>query len=85
MTARPERRARPWRLAAVLLCGGLALTALGTVLFPDSNLGGGLPLLGAPSTAVGVVMLVVLTIASVVERVERSRRASRGEHAGRRS
>jgi hypothetical protein len=70
-------RARRWRLAAVLLCSGMAFTALGLVLFPDSNLGGGLPLLGAPVATFGVIMLVVLTIVSVVERMERSRRAPR--------
>ncbi len=66
----------------MLLCSGLAITALGLLLlFLDSSLGGGLALLGAPVTTGGVIMLVVLTIVSVVERVERSRCASRGEDA----
>lgn len=66
--------ARRWRLAVVLVGSGLALTGLGLLLFPSSNLGGGLPLLGAPFSAGGVVLLLVLTVASVVEHVRRARR-----------
>jgi hypothetical protein len=57
--------------------GGLACVALGLLLFPDSNLAGGLALVGAPFAWIGAVMLFVFAVASAVERWERRRHARR--------
>jgi hypothetical protein len=64
-------RARQWRLAVALLGAGMAIMMLGGLLFPSSNLGGGLVLVGAPVAACGWVMLVVLVIVTVVDRITR--------------
>jgi len=70
------RRRSTLTLGVVLLLSGWAIIGLGALLFPTSNLLGGLGILGALLNAIGIVILVIALIAMAVERL--TQRTTRG-------